>query len=88
MVALCGKGCYDPGTGDYDVVVPVDLEPGTFNLYVKELSDDGPSNCASFDVSHNVSGEVQCFERRAFACWKLSTNAYLVVREGVSISNL
>lgn len=44
------EGCHDPGTGDYDVRIPVDVEPGLFSLYVEELSEGGPSDCVSFDV--------------------------------------
>ena len=51
-MALCGQdGCYDPGTGDYDVVMPADTVPGAYNLYVEELGENGPWDCAKFDVS-------------------------------------
>lgn len=51
VAALCGEeGCHDPGTGDYDVIIPADVEPGEFSLYVQELSEIGPSDCATFNV--------------------------------------
>ncbi|CAM9939118.1 unnamed protein product [Scytosiphon promiscuus] len=56
VASLCGEGgCYDPGTGDYDVVVPADVDPGAFTLYVEELSEGGPWDCAPFTVSVNSS---------------------------------
>lgn len=52
FASLCPEsGCHDPGTGDYDVVVPADVTPGAFSLYVEELGEGGPWNCAPFTVS-------------------------------------
>lgn len=57
VASLCGDdGCYDPGTGDYDVVVPADVTPGSFSLYVQELSENGPWDCAPFTVAADPSG--------------------------------
>lgn len=45
-VTLCGDpGCYDPGTGDYDVVVPADQPLGEYKLQVK-CNDDETSHCS------------------------------------------
>ena len=66
FASLCPEsGCHDPGTGDYDVVVPADVTPGAFSLYVEELGEGGPWNCAPFTVSgvHRylfVSGVCLC----------------------------
>ncbi|CAM9806651.1 unnamed protein product, partial [Laminaria digitata] len=54
MVDRCGEvsallcedpGCYDPGTGDYDVVVPADQPLGEYKLQV-QCSDDDTSHCS------------------------------------------
>lgn len=64
MASLCPEtGCHDPGTGDYDVVVPADVTPGAFSLYVEELSGSGAWDCASFTVSADASSGVCVF------CW-------------------
>lgn len=58
VASLCPEhGCHDPGTGDYDVVVPADVVPGAFSLYVEELSgEDGVWDCTPFTVSVDPSG--------------------------------
>ncbi|CAN0334916.1 unnamed protein product, partial [Ectocarpus sp. 12 AP-2014] len=59
VASLCGDdGCYDPGTGDYDVVVPADVTPGSFSLYVQELSENGPWDCAPFIVAADPSAST------------------------------
>lgn len=54
--ALCNNldGCYDPGTGDYDVTVPVDQVSGTYKLQVKNR-DDQTAHCSD---SFFVTGET------------------------------
>lgn len=45
-MTLCeDPGCYDPGTGDYDVVVPADQPLGEYKLRVK-CSDDETTHCS------------------------------------------
>lgn len=45
-VTLCeNPGCYDPGTGDYDVVVPADQPLGEYKLQVK-CTDDKTTHCS------------------------------------------
>lgn len=62
MASLCEEdGCSDPGTGDYDVVIPAKVTPGAFSLYVEEMSEGGPFDCASFDVSTDTSGSYAMF---------------------------
>lgn len=42
--ALCGDaGCFDPGTGDYDVVVPATVTPGKYKLQIKNMADQTAS---------------------------------------------
>lgn len=51
VAALCpDEGCFDPGTGDYDVVVPETVEPGDFTLLVRELSENGPWDCGRLNI--------------------------------------
>ncbi|CAM9568664.1 unnamed protein product, partial [Hapterophycus canaliculatus] len=48
-VALCGDdggGCYDPGTGDYDVLIPADQPLGEYKLEVISTADSGVSGCS------------------------------------------
>lgn len=46
MEALCeDPGCYDPGTGDYDVVIPVGHDEGWYKLEVVNV-DDQTSSCS------------------------------------------
>lgn len=45
-MTLCeDPGCYDPGTGDYDVVVPADQPLGEYKLQVN-CTDDETSHCS------------------------------------------
>eukprot|EP00903_Cladosiphon_okamuranus_P009933 g9429.t1 len=59
VASLCPDGgCHDPGTGDYDVVVPAYVAPGAFSLYVEELSGEGGVwDCTPFTVSTDPSGK-------------------------------
>ncbi|CBJ33360.1 Mannuronan C-5-epimerase [Ectocarpus siliculosus] len=46
--ALCGDaGCYDPGTGDYDVTVPADQAVGEYKLEVVSADDTDVSSCTA-----------------------------------------
>ncbi|CAM9902640.1 unnamed protein product [Ectocarpus sp. 4 AP-2014] len=46
--ALCGDaGCYDPGTGDYDVTVPADQAVGEYKLEVVSANDTDVSSCTT-----------------------------------------
>ena len=50
--SLCeDSGCYDPGTGDYDVVIPADQEEGQYTLEVINV-DDQTLGCleSPFDI--------------------------------------
>lgn len=52
-MALCGDaGCSDPGTGDYDVVVPADQALGVYKLEVVSAADPSVKRCsdAAFSV--------------------------------------
>lgn len=53
--SLCGKdGCYDPGTGDYDVRIPDSVTPGSFKLQVT-TNDMKSCTDSAFDVVRDPS---------------------------------
>ncbi|CAM9601879.1 unnamed protein product [Pylaiella littoralis] len=46
--SLCpDDGCYDPGTGDFDVLVPLDLALGLYKLEVVSSSDSSVRDCSA-----------------------------------------
>ncbi|CAM9760220.1 unnamed protein product, partial [Scytosiphon promiscuus] len=55
--ALCGDaGCYDPGTGDYDVLVPADQALGEYKLEVISTADPEVSGCSEASFSLVTEG--------------------------------
>eukprot|EP00752_Nemacystus_decipiens_P005724 g5181.t1 len=56
-VSLCGDaGCSDPGTGDYDVLIPADQALGDYKLEVLSAADADVKRCS--DASFSVVDEA------------------------------